>query len=239
MFSQKSVPIIDIANNESTVPSETEKKYQAQINSIITLDSARDRQNKSSIVKIKSIADKTLESDTSKQKSVKVKHHPRINSPISNIFDDKALKSGNKPREYSEKKVSKQFEENFIDKSTEKNIPSEKRKDDNASISSLEYFNITNFGRIRPAKRESLIQILNLQNFVQDQLKNVEKMLDFHGETISHDADLQDVEVKKKREGSKARNKTLDILDPISEIESKQNIIEDQVKKPQNLTKSK
>ena len=158
----------------------------------------------------------------------------------TNIFDDKILKSGNKPKEESEKKVGKQFNNNIIDNSTEKNnLSLEKRKDDNASISSLEYFNITNFGRIRPAKRESLIQILNLQNFVQDQLKNVEKMLDFHGETISHDIDLQDPEVKKKRDGSKARNKTLDILDPISEIESRQNIVEDQVRKPQILSKSK
>jgi hypothetical protein len=57
-----------------------------------------------------------------------------------------------------------------------------KMKDDNLSINSVEYFNITNFGRLKPAKRDSMKEIIDLKEDVIERVKKVEKLLDFKSE---------------------------------------------------------
>ena len=43
----------------------------------------------------------------------------------------------------------------------------------------IEYFNLTNFGRIKQPKRESLLEVISLKNDVEERVRDVEKLLGF------------------------------------------------------------
>ena len=109
----------------------------------------------------------------------KVKSHPRINSPFQDVFEDKPLL----------RKADEKYQKPQLVSEQKENLQGA-NKDDNSSINSVEYFNITNFGRLKPAKRESLQQVINLQQDVFEKIRDVQKRLDFKTSPIVDGSDI-------------------------------------------------
>ena len=117
--------------------------------------------------------EKFLELDT-KPKSTKVKHHPRINSPFTEFLDDPHATGDilSKHKDETDNSSAKPRRKIIFD---EEKVDAKKEE----KIDSIEYFNLTNLGRLKPAKRESIMQVLNLKNDVQEVVKNINRNLDF------------------------------------------------------------
>jgi len=121
----------------------------------------------------------------------KIKNHPKVKDPLSAKKMEKSSPSTSpfkidRPR-LDERKPSS----------------SAKKADENASVASVEYFNITNFGRLKPAKRDSLAEVLSLKQDVQETIRNVERLLDFKSQPIK-DSEFLSQFGKKKRNPSKS-----------------------------------
>jgi hypothetical protein len=112
-----------------------------------------------------------------KPRSSRIKNHPKVGG----VFEEMGLPK--RSMESLPLKVMPELEK----------VPRRqeiKNKDDNQSINSIEFFNITNFGRLRPAKRESLMQVINLKQDVKETIKNVEKLINFKTDPIPEEGDV-------------------------------------------------
>ena len=114
-----------------------------------------------------------LPESQNKPEVFKIKHHPRINSPFSEFLNEShsdraSRQNDNSPSPYLNPNLKPADDDEEV---------SEFKKEE--KIESIEYFNLTNLGRLKPAKRESLADVLNLKNDIQEMVKNVNKNLDF------------------------------------------------------------
>jgi len=115
----------------------------------------------------------------------RIRNQPRSEGPIvKDIFDQNPVL----PSRRTEEKTPRASVAN--DQKENTNVQSSGKKDDNSSINSVEFFNITNFGRLRPAKRESLMQVFNLQQDVIQKVQDVQKRLDFKTTPITEEMDI-------------------------------------------------
>ncbi len=127
---------------------------------------------------ISDYSDNNQTTDTSKVSDGNNKSMSRLRNAlkaepsVKDIFDDGGITKNEK-----------------IPESQKENVQSGK-KDDNLSINTVEYFNLTNFGRLKPAKRESLIQVYNLQQDVLEKVKDVQKRLDFKTTPVVEGSDI-------------------------------------------------
>lgn len=99
----------------------------------------------------------------------------RNNIKVPDVFDE--LKTNRKTIDVADNVEKDLFKPGF---------KVDPKKDDNY-FSEIELFNLTNNGRIKPAKRESLIEVKNITDEVKERVKNVEGKLGFKNEFNSEE----------------------------------------------------